>query len=46
MSADLEIFDFFNVLNKKCSKTTKHFFKKGQTITTYTENRNQMCFLR
>ena len=45
MRADFEISNFLNDVTTKCSKVTKRSFKKGETVTTYIEKRNQMCIL-
>ncbi len=37
--------DFFKSLNSKCSKAIKRSFFKNETVTTYIENRNQICIL-
>ena len=36
---------FINDFSIKCNKVNKKTFSKGQTITTYIKNRNQLCIL-
>ena len=40
-----EFLEFFNSLEVKCAKTIKHSYKKNETITTYIENRQQVCIM-
>ena len=37
--------DFFKSLDSKCSRALKRSFCNNETITTYIENRNQVCIL-
>lgn len=45
MKSNIEISNFFNDFYKQCSKVQLKTFKKGEIITTYLVNRNQVCFL-
>jgi len=46
MDLDLTQFtDFLQTLDLKCSRVIKHYFYKNETITTYIENRKQLCIL-
>ena len=40
-----EFLDFFKTLDSKCTRCIKHSFSKNETVTTYIENRNQVCIL-
>ena len=37
--------DFLNRFSKECAKSQVKNFQKGEIITTYLVNRNQICFL-
>ena len=41
----VSISDFINLCEHNCSKFQKKHFKKGETITTYIQKRNQLCIL-
>ena len=45
MKNNLDISDFLNRFSKECIKTQVKNFQKGEIITTYLVNRNQICFL-
>ena len=45
MITDFDVSNFFKAFDLKCCKASKHYFSKGDTITTYIEKRNQMCIL-
>ena len=45
MITDFEIKKFADEFQKGCTKVQKKGFKKGETITTYLVNRNQLCIL-
>ena len=45
MRVDFEVSNFLKQVQTNCSKVTRRFFYKGETITTYIEKRNQMCIL-
>ena len=45
MISDFNILEFSNQFSSGCSKTQIKEFKKGETITTYLVNRNQLCIL-
>lgn len=45
MITEFDIVNFLNDFSNNCNKVTKHSFSKGETVTTYIEKRNQMCFL-
>ncbi|MCI8362516.1 MAG: Crp/Fnr family transcriptional regulator [Clostridia bacterium] len=40
-----EISNLINNLEQGCSKVQKKYFKKNETITTYIQNRNQICIM-
>lgn len=40
-----EISNLINNLEQGCSKIQKKYFKKNETITTYIQNRNQICIM-
>ena len=42
---DFDICNFVNSISTNCTKIAKKTFKKGETVTTYTEKRNQLCIL-
>lgn len=45
MITDFEITSFVERFEKSCTKVQRKEFKKGETITTYLVNRNQLCIL-
>ncbi len=45
MNELLSMSDFINTCEHNCSKIQKKHFKKGETITTYIQKRNQVCIL-
>ena len=45
MKIDFNISDFIQNFNMHCSKTQVKYFEKGEIITTYLVNRNQICIL-
>ncbi len=45
MDEILSIPDFINLCEHSCSKIQKKHFRKGETITTYIQKRNQVCIL-
>lgn len=45
MVNDFDVSNFINDFKKGCSKVQIKEFKKGETITTYLVNRNQLCIL-
>ena len=45
MKIDLDIIQFTNNFKTNCSKTQAKYFSKGEIITTYLVNRNQLCIL-
>lgn len=45
MKIDVDISQFINDFKTNCSKTQTKSFSKGEIITTYLVNRNQMCIL-
>lgn len=45
MVNDFNIENFEKEFNLGCSKTQIKEFNKGETITTYLVNRNQLCIL-
>lgn len=44
-NSTVNAYDFFRDFSKKCSKTQKKFFSKGQIITTYIAKRSQFCII-
>lgn len=45
MKIDLDISQFTNNFKTNCSKTQTKSFSKGEIVTTYLVNRNQLCIL-
>ena len=45
MVNNFDVADFAKEFNSSCSKTQIKEFNKGETITTYLVNRNQLCIL-
>lgn len=45
MKIDFNITEFIKDFNTHCSKTQVKYFEKGEIITTYLVNRNQICIL-
>lgn len=45
MKIDFNISEFIQDFSNNCSKTQVKYFEKGEIITTYLVNRNQICFL-
>lgn len=45
MKIDFNIAEFIQNFNTNCSKTQVKYFEKGEIITTYLVNRNQICIL-
>ena len=45
MVNNFDISKFIDEFSANCSKVQKKDFKKGETITTYLVNRNQLCIL-
>lgn len=45
MKQDFNVSDFINKFSKECTKAQVKTFQKGEIITTYLVNRNQLCFL-
>ncbi len=45
MKIDLDITQFTNNFKTNCSKTQTKSFSKGEIVTTYLVNRNQLCIL-
>lgn len=45
MISNFDIQGFITDFSKSCSKTQIKTFSKGEVITTYLVNRNQLCIL-
>ena len=45
MNTDFDKSNFFSSFSSSCCKTSTRHFLKGETITTYIEKRNQICFI-
>ena len=45
MKTNFDIDNFINILKNGCEKTQVKSFQKGEVITTYLLNRNQVCIL-
>ncbi len=45
MLSNFDIPKFIEDFSHSCSRVQKKEFKKGETITTYLVNRNQLCIL-
>lgn len=45
MQNNFDIAEFITNFSKSCSKTQIKTFSKGEEITTYLVNRNQLCIL-
>ena len=45
MKIDFNITEFIKDFNTHCTKTQVKYFEKGEIITTYLVNRNQICIL-
>ena len=46
MNSSAQFEEFFKDFSFNCKNVQKKSFKKGQTITTYIQKRNQVCILQ
>jgi hypothetical protein len=44
--SDFNIHEFTQQLQNSCAKAQTKIFQKGDTITSYIKNRNQVCILK